>query len=60
MDYEDELSRSSHPSKKLIPNAQAPIETGTTIDVRYQAGSDALEVLSRTSGTRLHFLGIIV
>ena len=59
MDEEDDwvLSRSS--SKKLTSNSRAPIATDGSVDIRYQAASYALEVLSGTFGTRLHSLGII-
>jgi hypothetical protein len=47
-------------SSKRQNTGSSPVETGDTNDVRYQAGSYALEVLSSTRGTRIHSLGMTV
>ena len=54
MDEEDERALSRTSSKKLTSNSRTPVATNGQADVRYQAASRTLDVLSGTSGTPLH------
>ena len=60
MDEEDREAQARPPAKKLKSSEPlATLDVGIAMDVKYQAASYALEILSSTRGTRLYSLGMI-
>ena len=60
MDEEDREAQARPPAKKL--KSSEPLvaaDAGIAMDVKYQAASYALEILSSTRGTRLYSLGMV-